>query len=110
SSRCSREARRSIRTARGSLAPSRPVVDQGVSKLPPCGLYRTTMQIGGIEAGRLVYFHDHGNPGPGLYLPDSWKSNRAHFSSDGMTAPTDLDPRALQALPAEGFYRVTAAF
>lgn len=81
-----------------------------MSKLPPCGLYRTTTQIGSIEAGRLVYFHDHGDPGPGLYLPDSWASNRAHFSSNGITAPLDLDARALQPLPAEGFYRVTAAF
>jgi len=79
-------------------------------ELPPCGLYRTVKPIGDIEAGRLVYFHNHGNPGPGLYSPESWSHNRAHFSQNGTTVPDNFDPRALRALPAEGFYRVKAAF
>ncbi|HEY5922582.1 MAG TPA: hypothetical protein VIV11_12965 [Kofleriaceae bacterium] len=78
--------------------------------LPPCGLYRTIKQIGDVEAGRLVYFHNHGNPGPGLYFPERWSHNRAHFSQNGMTVPKTFDPRALRALPAEGFYRVKAPF
>jgi hypothetical protein len=78
--------------------------------LPPCGLYRTVKPIAGIESGRLVYFHNHGNPGPGLYMPEDWTHNRARFSENGTTVPADFDPRALRALPAEGFYRVKAAF
>jgi hypothetical protein len=78
--------------------------------LPPCGLYRTVARIGEIDVGRLVYFHNHGSPGPGLYLPERWAHNRATFSPKGMTVPADFDGRALRALPAEGFYRVTEAF
>jgi len=78
--------------------------------LPPCGLYRTVTAVAGIDAGRLVYFHNHGDPGPGLYLPESWSNNRATFSANGFTAPADFDPKSLRALPAEGFYRVKAAF
>jgi len=78
--------------------------------LPPCGLYRTVSPVGEISAGRLVYFHNHGDPGPGLYFPERWTANRAHFSPRGTSLPVVFDPRALVALPAEGFYRVTAAF
>ena len=78
--------------------------------LPPCGLYRTIKKIADVDAGRLVYFHNHGDPGPGLYVPERWAHNRAHFSQNGMTVPASFDPRALRALPAEGFYRVKAAF
>ncbi len=81
-----------------------------VSELPPCGIYRTTKAIGGVEAGRFVYFHNHGNPGPGLYFPESWAHNRAKFSENGSTCPADFDPKSLHPLLAEGFYRVTAAF
>jgi hypothetical protein len=78
--------------------------------LPPCGLYRTSSAIGDVSAGRLVYFHNHGDPGPGLYFPERWTANRAQFSPNGTTLPTVFDPSALVALPAEGFYRVAAAF
>ena len=78
--------------------------------LPPCGLYRTVKAIGDVEAGRLVYFHNHGDPGPGLYFPERWAHNRATFSANGVPVPASFDPRALKALPAEGFYRVTKAF
>ena len=81
-----------------------------MSELPPCGLYRTAKAVGGVEAGRLVYFHNHGNPGPGLYFPESWSHNRARFSQNGTTVPADFDPRSIKALPAEGFYRVKAEF
>jgi len=81
------------------------------NELPPCGLYRTVLPIGNVEAGRLVYFHNHGNPGPGVYFPERWNHNRASFSANGVTLPPDLDAsKALHALPAEGFYRVTKAF
>ena len=81
-----------------------------MSELPPCGLYRTVKPVAGIDAGRLVYFHNHGNPGPGLYFPEGWNSNRARFSENGQTVPPDFDPRSLKALPAEGFYRVKSTF
>jgi hypothetical protein len=81
-----------------------------MSALPPCGLYRTLATIGDAQAGRLVYFHNHGNPGPGLYFPESWAGNRAKFSPNGMTLPGHFDARVLKPLPAEGFYRVTAPF
>jgi hypothetical protein len=73
-------------------------------------VYRTIKKIGEIDAGRLVYFHNHGDPGPGLYPPEGWAHNRARFSQKGMTVPADFDPRALKALPAEGYYRVKTAF
>ena len=81
-----------------------------MSELPPCGLYRTVSPIAGVDANRLVYFHNHGNPGPGIYLPETWVNNRARFAANGITLPPGFDTRALRALPAEGFYRVTAAF
>ncbi len=81
-----------------------------MSELPPCGIYRTAKAIDTIEAGRFVYFHNHGDPGPGVYLPESWANNRAKFSAKGTTIPKDFDPRSLAPLPAEGFYRVTATF
>lgn len=78
--------------------------------LPPCGLYRTVKKIGDVDAGRLVYFHNHGNPGPGLYFPESWAHNRARFAQNGIPVTADFDPRSLRALPPEGFYRVKAPF
>ena len=81
-----------------------------MSELPPCGVYRTTQKIGDVEAGRLVYFHNHGNPGPGLYFPEKWSHNRAQWSPQGMTLPQPSDARALQPLPPEGFYRVSSSF
>jgi hypothetical protein len=80
------------------------------SNLPPCGLYRIVKPIGSIEAGRLVYFHNHGDPGPGVYFPESWNGNRANFSKGGTTLPDNFDTRALMPLPQEGFYRVKADF
>ena len=79
-------------------------------ELPPCGIYRTVKQIAGIEPDRFVYFHNHGNPGPGLYFPEKWSANRAVFSQNGTTVPEDFDPRSIRSLPNEGFYRVTKAF
>ena len=80
------------------------------SDLPPCGLYRTTTKIGDCEPDRLVYFHNHGDPGPGMYFPEKWQKNRAVFGSRGITAPKGFTGTGLKALPREGFYRVGAAF
>lgn len=78
--------------------------------LPPCGLYRTTQPIAGIPAGRLVYFHNHGDPGAGLYLPESWTLNRAKWSTRGNTLPDDAAAQHLAPLPAEGLYVVKEGF
>jgi len=66
--------------------------------------------IGEVAAGRLVYFHNHGDPGAGVYFPERWTANRAHFSPKGTTLPRVFDVQSLLALPPEGFYRVTRAF
>ncbi len=79
-------------------------------KLPPCGLYRTTGQVGSIPAGRLVYFHNHGEPGPGLYLPAGWTGNRMRTQERGSLLPSPQDVRWLEPLPPEGFYRVLEPF
>lgn len=78
--------------------------------LPPCGLYRTTQPVAGIPAGRLVYFHDHGDPGAGLYLPSGWSGNRASWQQRGHTLPDEAAARHLAPLPPEGFYVVETAF
>lgn len=78
--------------------------------LPPCGLYLTREAIGEIPAGRLVYFHNHGDPGPGLYLPTSWRGNRARFEARGHLLPSTDAVADLEPLAPEGFYRVTDAF
>ncbi len=81
-----------------------------MSDLPPCGIYVTTAAIGGIPEARLVYFHNHGDPGPGLYLPASWKGNRCVFQGRGHLLPEPGDVRYLEPLAAEGFYRVASPF
>lgn len=80
------------------------------ARLPPCGLYVTRAPIGGVPAGRLVYFHDHGDPGPGVYLPTRWVANKARFDAPGQLLPAREDARSLEALPSEGFYRVAEPF
>src|SRR5690606_36395271 len=79
-------------------------------ELPPCGLYRTTEAIGPVPADRLVYFHDHGDPGPGIYLPVAWRKNRAVFAEQGVTLPDPSLARTLRPLLAEGLYRVEQIF
>jgi hypothetical protein len=80
------------------------------SDLPPCGLYVTRVAIASVPAGRLVYFHNHGDPGPGIYLPSGWTGNRARFEARGHTLPSLEDADGLEPLSPEGFYRVAAAF
>ena len=79
-------------------------------QLPPCGLYRTTGPIGSVDEGRLVYFHNHGDPGPGVYLPKEWRHNRAEWEDKGQIIDDPRLVRFLQPLPPEGFYRVTKGF
>jgi hypothetical protein len=78
-------------------------------QLPPCGIYRTVREVAEVPAGRLVYFHNHGDPGPGIYTPHEWRGNRARFHERGHTlSPADVT--ALEPLASEGFYRVLVAF
>lgn len=79
-------------------------------QLPPCGLYRTLGPIGSVPSGRLVYFHNHGEPGPGLYLPTGWTNNRVEIAERGNTLSDTSLVRYLEPLPPEGLYRVTEAF
>jgi hypothetical protein len=82
-----------------------------VPALPPCGPYRTTQPIGDhVPAGRLVYFHNHGDPGPGVYLPAAWALNRAQWHETGHTIPSDAWAATLAPLPPEGLYRVREPF
>lgn len=80
--------------------------------LPPCGIYRTRAALGDVAAGTFVYFHNHGDPGPGVYLPARWQHNRAEFEPRGHTLPQPYERSAalLERLPAEGFYRVVEPF
>jgi hypothetical protein len=56
----------------------------------PCGIYRTTVPIAAaVPAGVLVYYHNHGEPGPGVYLPRDWRNNRAVFHEGGTTVPDE---------------------
>lgn len=81
------------------------------TRLPPCGIYRTLAQIGDVPAGRLVYFHNHGDPGPGIYLPERWSANRAHFQARGhVLATPERAGELLRPLSPEGFYRVAETF
>lgn len=57
-----------------------------------------------------MYFHNHGEPGPGLYLPSGWSVNRARWHSHGTTLPDPQWAEHLEPLLAEGLYRVRSAF
>lgn len=79
--------------------------------LPPCGLYRTTRALGELAAGRLVFFHNHGDPGPGVYLPSGWTLNRATWHARGQPlASPEVEAATLAPLPPEGLYAVREAF
>lgn len=79
--------------------------------LPSCGIYRTTRALGEhVPADRLVYFHRHGDPGPGVYLPSGWTANRARWHETGHTIPSPDWATSLVPLPREGLYRVREPF
>ncbi len=77
---------------------------------PACGIYQTTQPLEGIAPGRLVYFHNHGEPGPGIYLPERWAHNRAQWQARGTTVPSAEWSSSLAPIAAEGLYRVRAEF
>ena len=79
--------------------------------LPPCGLYRTTVPLGtAVPAGRLVYFHNHGEPSAGIYLPTGWSLNRAQWQEHGTPLPDEAWAHTLAPLRPEGLYRVREPF
>ncbi len=79
-------------------------------KKRPCGLYRTTLSLGEVPAGRLVYFHNHGDPGPGIYMPHSWNNNQAVFHEQGVTVHDPAYIETLESVLPEGLYRVMEPF
>ena len=82
-----------------------------MADLAPCGIYRTTRALGDdLPAGRLVFFHNHGDPGPGVYLHSTWVANRARWHEQGHTIPSTEWASSLVPLPAEGLYRVREQF
>lgn len=88
--------------------PKDPSVQHGTV---PCGMYRTTRPIGDdIPARCLVFYHNHGDPGPGVYLPRSWLRNRAVFHDNGVTVPDEDYAESLEPLLPEGLYSVRAEF
>ncbi len=78
--------------------------------LPPCGLYRTTVRLGPIAAGRLVSFHNHGDEGPGLFLPSGRAGGLTRFAEEGVLLDAPWWASTLDPLPFEGLYRVREAF
>lgn len=81
------------------------------SRSVPCGVYRTTQPIGDeVPEGVLVFYHNHGDPGPGVYLPQTWQNNRAIFHDEGITVPDEEYAATLERLLPEGFYYVTEPF
>jgi len=82
-----------------------------MAKLPACGIYRTTQPLEDhVPVGRLVFFHNHGDPGPGIYLPSGWALNRAQWHDSGHTIPSPDWAHTLATLPTEGLYRVREVF
>jgi hypothetical protein len=81
-----------------------------MSALPACGLYRTTRPLQELPAGRLVFFHNHGDPGPGVYLPERWELNQARWSPRGFTVGDPAWASTLAPLAPEGLYRVERPF
>ena len=77
----------------------------------PCGLYRTTIPRGELEASQLVYFHNHSDQGPPIVqLPASNQHNRWSFHKEGMLVEDDKYIDSLEALKPEGLYIVTEHF
>jgi hypothetical protein len=76
----------------------------------PCGLYRLTQPLDQrLKAPLLVYFHNHGEPGPGVYPAFEWRRNKAAFAQQGLTVDAAYT-RTMTPLPPEGFYRVKESF
>ncbi|MDA3862737.1 MAG: hypothetical protein PF689_02605 [Deltaproteobacteria bacterium] len=83
----------------------------GSNAKTPCGLYRTTKEMPeAIPAGTLVFYHNHGNPGPGIYPVQDWAHNKAVFAKQGVTIPDEVWADSMKPLKAQGFYVVASPF
>jgi hypothetical protein len=81
------------------------------AKEVPCGLYVTTKEIEDkIPEKTLVFYHNHGNPGPGIYPVEKWVNNKAVFSKKGFVIPSGKWAKSLKSLKQEGFYRISKDF
>ena len=81
-----------------------------MKELPDCGIYRTSEAIGDVPAEQLVYFHNHGDPGPGIYLPEKWHNNQVQFSSQGRTLKDPVLAHTLEPIMEQALYRVGREF
>jgi len=79
-----------------------------------CGLYKTTEPIAeheAVEAGLLVYFHNHSDAGtPIVLLPQKNEHNRWSFPARGFSIKDEAYLATLVSLKPEGLYRVTEHF
>jgi hypothetical protein len=99
------------RDGSGERVRPKPTENKNESESIPCGLYRTTQPLGTkLPAGALVYYHNHGKPGPGIYPVERWSHNKAVFVTNGILVHDHRYPETLEALAPEGFYRVTREF
>lgn len=82
------------------------------TKLPECGLYRTTRPLPGkeewVRENILVYFHNHSQQGPPLILlPATNANNRWTFHDKGYLIREGGFAETLQPVKPEGFYVLT---
>lgn len=85
---------------------------QDTSKLPPCGLYRTTEPLSGkeewVRENMLIYFHNHSQQGPPLLLlPSANGNNRWAFHEKGYLVRDPDYAGTLIGLMDEGLYVLT---
>ena len=86
-----------------------------VSILPACGLYKTGADMPGhvddVPAGTLVYFHNHSEQGPPIIqLPAHNEHNKWRFHKRGYLVADQTYLASLQAMRAEGLYRLREHF
>jgi len=87
------------------------IVPPGTKGKTPCGLYRTNEALGDrVPANLLVYYHNHGDPGPGIYPVERWQNNKAQFRREGITVTEEEYVKSMTHLKDEGFYRVAKEF
>ena len=81
---------------------------------PPCGLYKTTIPLGGkeewVRENLLVYFHNHSQQGPPLVLlPASNTNNRWTFHDKGYLIRDEGYVDSIVPVMPEGYYTLTEA-
>ncbi len=83
-------------------------------KLPPCGLYKTTVPLPGkeewVRENLLVYFHNHSQQGPPLVLlPAANANNRWSFHDKGYLIRDGDYVDSIVAVMPEGYYTLSEA-